>query len=353
VRHNLLEDFDRRIDEVLGLINGYTPNDGNSLARSLPVSAGGLGILKSSGIQHETSKIQSCLRILLWTGSRPEELHLATITRHQLEGVKLGAYNHVVNDVDLSTLAEMDYNAACAMLKKARDKVYATLADRYLSRLLTRAGGGPFAALFRCNLGGPGRQTRAFLKFATSHYSDRDFSDLAFSSLVRFHLGESHLGAAYDQHYCKCNSILPMGHDPSHPWHCRLHKTLAIQRHDRIVKMLQKFIKKVRPSAGVELEAPLGQGSYCRADLRVADGSRSMATVFVVLSDVVIRLRRRRHQALVVVTTVAVGAVIALVIEVVVVAVVVVEITATTVPTTAAGCLLPPQRGVLAIHVMG
>ena len=75
-------------------------------------------------------------------------------------------------------------------------------------------------------------------------------------------------------------------------------------------------------------------------------------TAFVVLSDVVTRLRRRRHQGLVVVTAVAVEVVIALVIEVVGVAIVVVAITATPVPTTTAGGLLPPQLGVLAIHVM-
>ena len=77
-------------------------------------------------------------------------------------------------------------------------------------------------------------------------------------------------------------------------------------------------------------------------------------TAFVVLSDVVTRLRRRRrrHQGLVVVTAVAVEVVIALVIEAVGVAVVVVAITTTTVPTTTAGGLLPPQLGVLAIHVM-
>ena len=153
-----------------------------------------------------------------------------------------------------------------------------------MTGLLTKAGGGPFAALFRCNLGGPGRQTRVFLKFALSHYSDTDFSDLAFSSLYRFHVAESPLGAANDQLYCKCGFVRPMLHDPSHPWHCRMHSGPCIRRHDKIVKHFQKFIKEVRPSAVVEVEPPLGIDTYCRADLRVADGIRSML-IDVVCTD--------------------------------------------------------------------
>ena len=79
----------------------------------------------------------------------------ATITRQQLALITLGAYNQAESDVDLTTLAEMDYKTACEKLKKARDKVYADHAERHLTGLLTKAGGGPFAALFRCNLGGP------------------------------------------------------------------------------------------------------------------------------------------------------------------------------------------------------
>ena len=276
--------FDDRIDDALGAINGFTRNSTNSLVRALPMNAGGLGILKNSGIQLETSKIQSMLRILEWIGDRPEEQHLATITRQQLESITLGAYNQIPNDLDMSTLVTMDYKTACATLKKARDKAYNVLAEKHASNLATSPGGGPFAALFRCNQGGPGRQTRVFLKFATSVYSDVDYSDAAFSSLYRFHVAESPLGSANDHLFCKCNSPLPMGHDPSHAWHCKLLQSDFIRRHNSIVKDFRAFFRNVKPGAVTELEPAVGddRGSYHRADLKIDDGIKPMVLDVVV-----------------------------------------------------------------------
>ena len=62
-----------------------------------------------------------------------------------------------------------------------------------------------------------------------------------------------------------------------------MHSGPCIRRHDKIVKHFQKFIKEVRPSAVVEVEPPLGIDTYCRADLRVADGRRG--TLYVVWSS--------------------------------------------------------------------
>jgi hypothetical protein len=276
--------FDDRIDDALGAINGFIRNPTNSLVRALPMNAGGLGILKNSGIQLETSRIQSKLRILEWIGDRPEEQNLATITRQQLESITLGAYDQIPSDLDMSTLVTMDYKTACATLKKARDKAYNVLAEEHASNLATSPGGGPFAALFRCNQGGPGRQTRAFLKFATSVYSDVDYSDAAFSSLYRFHVAESPLGSANDHLYCKCNSPLPMGHDPSHAWHCKLLQADMVRRHHSIVKDFRLFFRNVKPGAVTELEPAVGddRGSYHRADLKVDDGIKLMVLDVVV-----------------------------------------------------------------------
>ena len=282
--HETAQVFDDRIDDALGAINGFTPNPTNSLVRALPMNAGGLGILNNSGIQLETSRIQSKLRILEWIGDRPEEQNLATITRQQLESITLGAHNQIPSDLDMSTLITMDYKTACATLKKARDKAYNVLAEEHASNLATCPGGGPFAALFRCNQGGPGRQTRAFLRFATSVYSDVDYSDAAFSSLYRFHVAESPLGSANDHLYCKCNSPLPMGHDPSHAWHCKLLQSDFIRRHHGIVRDFRTFFRNVKPGAVTELEPAVGndRGSYHRADLKIDDGIKLMVLDVVV-----------------------------------------------------------------------
>ena len=284
VRQSVLKAFDDRIDQVIGAINGYTANERNSMARSLPVKAGGLGILKTSGIQHETSKIQSGLRVLEWAGTRPEADHLANLTRQQLGIIRLGECNQVASDLDITALVSTDYKAACATLKKHRDKIYEDLADRHAHDLGTSRGGGAYAALFRCNRGGPGTKTRSFLKFATSYYSERDFPNAAFSSLFRFHVGMPPLGDGADELYCKCGSKLPMSHDPSHPLHCRLMNFQFSQRHTSIVKAFQSFFRDVKTGASIELEPSVGDVGQHRADLKVMDGVQSM-TMDVVVTD--------------------------------------------------------------------
>ena len=256
----VLERFDGSILDAVMAAAGISRGPAQDTLATLPRAHAGLGILRVAGMHQEGLLITQRKLADNTVVGVPGLNRMVQQYALSLPPIQHGASQGLENvaGVPQALIEQLDYAELRAAVRKAQDKGYAQLLRDVHEQILGDGQPGAPArwAFVASGKGEPGRATKAFMDAGMFFYSAQYCSGPAMAALVRAALGQNPFPsplAHQSPQVCRCGHTRPFRHDPGHALSCRQYVWHHKKRHDVAVGLVEHFLRRVDPTAKIQL----------------------------------------------------------------------------------------------------